>query len=370
MIAAGFYFLLGVVVGMGIVWTVTRRAIQPPDDPAAAHAAAQAAAQAASQASLQSAIGAMQERVESYQARLSALDRERAAEQARLQAQIERLASTGALMAQEAKTLRDALTKSSSIRGTWGEAVLANLFNACGLNPGRDYDLQAHVSGEGGDARLRPDAIVHLPSGRDLVIDAKASLTAYLEGLEQLEAGPREAAFTRFAQVLRARVRELAGKEYSRYLANSLPCVVMFVPSESAFRAALDADAELFLYGQNQQPAVVLSSPSTLFPLISIIAQGWQQQQASKQMQELMGEVREFGSRLQTFLGHLQGVGKNIDAAGKSFNAAVASYRSRLSPSLQRVRELGSGWPEPDELKPVDNRPLLADSASGGGAEP
>ena len=389
---AAFFFLLGILIGGAVVWWLARRgqadlgvqlargietalpqvaeAVLAPKAQQLERAAGQElrllgadtvnqvkTTQAGMQATMQTKLEAMQQQLASYQTRLHELDKERAGEQARLQQQIEAITSTGALMAQEARTLREALATSGGVRGNWGEEVLANLLTLCGLNQNLDFDLQVDVAGE---ARLRPDAVIHLPSGRNLAIDAKASITAFLDGLELTDAAARHAAFARFAQVLRARAKELAGKEYSRYLTDSLPCVVMFVPSEAAFRAALDADPELFLYGQKQQPAVVLASPSTLFPLISIIAQGWRQHEAGQQMQRLMKEVQEFGVRLQTFLKHIQGVGQGIDAAGKAYNAALASYRTRLEPKRNQLVELGAGWAAAEALKPVENRPLLA----------
>lgn len=392
---AAFFFLLGILVGGAVAWWLARRgqadlsaqltrgmevalprvaeAVLAPKAQQLEHAAGQElrllgadtinqvkTSQAGMQATMQTKLEAMQRQLETYQLRLHELDKERAAEQARLQQQIEAIAATGVSMATEARTLREALATSGGVRGNWGEEVLANLLTACGLNQNLDYELQVGVAGEG---PLRPDAVIHLPSGRNLAIDAKASMMAFLEGLELSDGAARLAAFVRFAQVLRARAKDLGSKEYSRYLADSLPCVVMFVPSEAAFRAALDADPELFLYGQKQQPAVVLASPSTLFPLISIIAQGWRQHEASQQMQRLMNEVQEFGARLQTFLGHIQGVGKGIDAAGKAYNAALASYRTRLEPKRNQLRELGAGWAAAEELKPVENHPLLADAA-------
>lgn len=386
--AAGFFFLLGALVGGLLAWSLTRRggdrlgaeieaqlerslprvaeAVLAPKAQQLERAAQQelkllgadtVSQVTSSQAGLQATLAAMQQRLEAYQTRINDFEKEHAAVQASLQHQLEAVAGTGAAMAQEARTLREALSTSSGVRGTWGEGVLKNILNACGLNEGVDYDLQV-TTGDG----LRPDAIIHLPSGRELVVDAKASLAAFLEGLEQSEDARRLACFAKFGQVLRARAKELAGKEYSRNLADSLPCVVMFVPSEGAFRAALDADAELYRYGQSQQPAVVLASPSTLFPLISIIAHGWQQQKASQQMKTLIEEVAEFGRRLQTFLGHVQGVGKGLESAGKAYNAALASYRTRLAPQAERLQELNAGWDRASDLAPVQTQPLLADS--------
>lgn len=311
------------------------------------------------QAGLQAQMETMRLQLDSYQARITAFEKERAGAQAQLHMQLETVVSAGVAMGQEARTLREALSTSGGVRGAWGEATIKNILNACGLNEQIDYDLQVGLAD-----RMRPDAVVYLPSGRKLAIDSKASLASFQAGLEASDAAGRERCFAEFAKVLRGRAKELASKEYSRNLQRSLPCVVMFVPSEGAFRAALDADPELFLYGQGLQPTVLLASPSTLFPMILVIAHGWQQHKAGEQMQEMLAEVAEYGKRLQTFLGHVQNVGKAVDQAGKAYNAAVASFRTRLVPQESKLQQLNAGWSELEELKPADNRPLLADNAT------
>ena len=391
MLAAGFYFLLGVLAGGVLVWVLSQRgraqrqaeleaqleralprvaeAVLGPKTAQWERAAEQelkllgnetVAQVTNSQAGMQKTLEAMGQRLESYQKQIGEFEQARAAAAARVQDQVTAVAAAGAAMTREARTLREALATSSGVRGAWGEAVLQNILNACGLNPSIDYDLQVAVEG---DTRLRPDAVIYLPAGRKLIVDAKASLAAFLEGLEAPDEPRRRGCYEKFAQVLRTRAKELAGKEYSRHLAGSLPCVVMFVPSEGAFRAALDADFGLIEYGQGLSTPVVLASPSTLFPLIAVVAQGWQQEKASQQVQQLIEEVTEFGRRLQPFLKHMQAVGSGLESANKAYNAALASYRSRVEPRWQRLQELNAGWDDAPALKPVETRPLLADAA-------
>ncbi len=307
-------------------------------------------------AGLQAKLQDMQSRLESYQARITEFEKERAAAQAKVEQQLQQMVGAGAAMTQEARTLREALATSNSVRGDWGESVLKNIFAACGLHEQIDYDLQFTL-----DNGLRPDAVVYLPSGRKLAVDAKASLNDFLAGLDASEEARRLACYNAFAQVLRRRAKELAGKDYCGHLENSMPCVIMFVPSEGAFRAALDADPELFRYGQQLAPAILLASPSTLFPLISIVAQGWQQFNAGQKMQVLLREIATLGQRLQVFLDHFQGVGKALDAAGKAYNSANNSYRSRLAPQLNKLQDLNANWETPADLKPVENLPQLTE---------
>lgn len=359
-----FYFLLGVIVGGAVMalFTVvlTRRAFgQARQDLGTELSDVLPRVAESTQADLRVRMEAMRTQLESYQTRITEFEKERAGAQARIEQQMQQVASTGADMTQEARSLRQALATSSGVRGAWGESVLQNIFNACGLNEQIDYDLQVVLPGG-----LRPDAVLYLATGRKLAVDAKASLSDFLAGLEAGEEKQRRACFERFAKVLRERAKDLSAKDYSGHLDNSLPFVAMFVPSESAFRAALDADPELFLFGQGLQPPVLLASPSTLFPIVATVAQGWQQFKAGQQMQNLLDEIAELGTRLLTFHKHVQGVGKAIDDAAKAFNAAGASYRSRLTPQLTKLQELNVNWTQPAELKPVENQPQLVDAAA------
>ncbi|MGH9465765.1 MAG: DNA recombination protein RmuC [Terriglobales bacterium] len=365
--AGGFWFLLGIAVGAGLSWLLLQRSrqniaaqIKDVAGPELKQLGAEAVHQVqTTEAGLQARLQEMQTRLEQYQTRITDFEKDRAGAAARLEQQLQQMAGTGAAMAQEARSLREALAGSNSVRGAWGESVLQNILNACGLNEQIDYDLQ-RVLPDGS----RPDAVLYLPSGRTLAVDAKASLSDFLAGLAAADEKQRRACFAAFAKVLKARAKELAGKNYCANLERSLPFLAMFVPSESAFRAALDADADLILYGQRLQPPVLLASPTTLFPMVALIAQGWQQYKAAERMQELLQQIAELGKRLQTFLGHVQGVGKALDEAGKAFNAAGASYRSRLTPQLERLQEGGAGWDVAAELKPVEHLPQLEAKAS------
>lgn len=316
-----------------------------------------------SNAGLQQLVGEMRSQLDAYQARISALETERAAAQARLQQQVESLAGVGASMRQESQSLRQALATSTAVRGSWGEAVLKNLLVQCGLTEHTDFETQTSL----GDSRLRPDVIVRLASGQALAIDAKASLSEFLAGLDCAEEAARKQHFDEFARVLRGRARELAGRDYAGKLEHSLPFVVMFVPGEGAFRAALDADPGLCAFGQTLATQVVLTSPATLFPMLALVAQDWQLSEATRNAQQLVQEVTEFGLRLVKLLEHWQNVGKSLDGAGKAYNQALASFNSRLLPQWRKLQDLQAGWGAPPEIKPVENIPQLQETAGARG---
>lgn len=315
---------------------------------------------AASQQGLEAAVSGLGRQLADYQTRLQTFETERAQAQGRLDQQLTALLQTGAAMEKESRTLRETLATSGGVRGRWGEAVLKNILEASGLNEYVDYEVQVTVSTA--QSNQRPDAVVHLPTGRDLIIDAKASLADFAAGLETADPGERAARFAQFAAGLRHKASELARRAYSDNLPGSLPYVVMFVPSEAAFRAAADADRELFEHGQGLRPPVLLASPSTLMPLVMLVREGWKQHTATQQTSELISEVQEFGRRVVSFLGHLQKLGEKLDGAAKSYNDAVGSYRQRLAPRWERLQKLGAGWEQTPELEALENRPLAIEA--------
>lgn len=323
-----------------------------------------------SNTALQTSLGQMQQQLQQYQQRIQELELERGKTSERLEQQIAGLTSIGANMSQEARRLKEALQSGSGVRGRWGEAVLKNIFDSCGLTQDRDYSLQSTLGDEEG--RLRPDAIVNLPSGSRLIIDAKASLVFFDQGLQETEEIARQARYRELARTLRERARQLAGKEYARNLENSVPCVVMFVPSEAAFRAALDADPGLFLYGNDLRPMILLASPTTLFPLISVIAQGWKQFQIESRSEELNRELQEFIKRLKTFLGHIDKIGRGLETAVNAYDAAERSSQRMLTPQMDRLQNLNRDFEQVPEMKTIQAPRLLvqaeAESAEAGPA--
>ncbi|GEM_PF-1456501 len=314
---------------------------------------------------LQETVNAMAQQLGQYQARLAQIEVERAQAAERVEQQLLTVAGAGQAMLLEARTIKQALQSSHSVRGQWGESVLRNILESCGLTLGHDYELQTALSESEG--RLRPDVTIFLPSGRKLIIDAKASLSQFLEGIgtggpedpTRLEAW-QKGKFKEFAGVLRRRADELASKDYSGNLEHSVPCVVMFVPSEAAFRAALDADPGLFQYGQERRPRVVLASPSTLFPLIQVIAQGWDQQKMENQAVELAKEVTELAKRMEKFFGYVQKIGRALESANTAFNQASGSYQQRLAPQMRRLCEMGADFTTVQEPTEIQSRPVLA----------
>ncbi len=217
-------------------------------------------------------------------------------------------------------------------------------------------DFSQQVSADTDVGRLRPDMIVHLPAGRQVVVDAKVSLEAYLSGLEATSEDARNDCLGQHCRQIREHVRQLSSKSYWEQFEPTPEFVVMFVPGESFLHAACSVDGSLI--EEAMQERVVLASPTTLVALLRAVAYGWRQEQIAASAQEISGLGRELYDRIRVFVGHFVSVGKNIQRATAAYNQAVGSLESRVMPSARRFRELGAaGGEEIPQLDPVDTRP-------------
>lgn len=275
-------------------------------------------------------------------------ERERTDQYAKIQKQIETISVQEQKLITETERLKSALTTSQSVRGRWGELVLRNILAQSDMVSGIDFEEQLSSEGTEGNL-LKPDFVIRLPnSGQHLVIDSKASLfDSYLESEKVSTEASRLALHQDFAKRLRTRIQDLGGKEYQKHVTQSLPYVVLFVPSEAAIRAAFDVDQNLFQYAMDRK--VFLASPATILPLIMLIAHGWQQHRLSERAQELSGVVAQLGDRLETFVKRLSRVQSGLDQATRAWNEAIdKSWNGTQSvqKSIEKARELGGNLPD------------------------
>jgi DNA recombination protein RmuC len=283
-------------------------------------------------------------------------ERERMTHYGRIEKQIESIAEQELRLIEETGRLKSALTTSQSVRGRWGEMVLRNILRQGDLVDGIDFEEQKEFGGEDGRA-LRPDFVIRLPrTGQYLVIDSKASLfESYIESEIAADEATRTGLHGEFARKLRSRIQELSSKEYQKHLCDSLPYVILFIPSESAIRAAFDADASLFSWAMERK--IFLASPATLLPLILLIGQSWREQRISERAQELFKVVGQLGDRLETLMKRLQRVQSGLDQAVKAWNETVdKSWNGSqgVVRSLDRARELGADLGRGQDLTPID----------------
>ncbi len=272
------------------------------------------------------------------------LEVERRDIEATLRAQIELLARGQAGLERETRNLVTALRR-PEVRGRWGELTLRRVVELAGLVEHCDFTEQVQVSGGGGGAR--PDLIVHLPDARELVIDAKTPLDAYLAALEAPDEASQRQHLQRHAQQVAARVRELAAKAYWAQFPRAPEFVILFIPGDQFLAAALAVQPQLIELALAD--SVVLATPSTLMAVLKCVAFCWRQNQVAhnaQQLQELGGELH---SRLALFLAHLTKVGQRLGAAVEAFNTAAGSLQRQVVPQARRLRELGATCEAPLE---------------------
>jgi DNA recombination protein RmuC len=274
--------------------------------------------------------------LERTEAQVQALERERREAFATLRTQIEALSGGQAQLSRETRNLVTALRR-PEVRGRWGELTLRRLVELAGLTEHCDFSEQPHVAGEGG--AVRPDLVVHMPDARDLVIDAKTPLEAYLAALEAPTEEERSQALKRHASQVEARVRELASKSYWSQFERSPEFAVLFLPGDQFLSAALAERPELIENALGQ--GVIITTPSTLIALLKTVAYGWRQSEVAHNAALIRDLGQELYRRLASFDGHLARMGQRLASAVEAYNAAVGSLERHVLPQARRFTELG-----------------------------
>ena len=281
-----------------------------------------------------------------------------------LEEQIKGLTAAQGQLQRETANLVTALRK-PQVRGRWGEMTLKRVAELAGMAEHCDFTEQVTAATEGG--RIRPDMIVRLPGGREIVVDAKVSLEAYLDAVAADGDEARAGHLARHAAQMRAHLNQLAAKGYWEQFERAPEFVVMFVPGESFFAAAIESDRGLVEDGL--QKGVVLATPTTLMALLRAVAFGWRQEQVARNAREISELGRELYERMRALAGHLGKIGKGLETATGAYNSAVGSLELRVLPAARRFKDLGAATGgeipglEPLEtspravIAPVDNEP-------------
>lgn len=284
------------------------------------------------------------------EAQASALERERVDAYGSLRTQIEALAQGQSALQRETRNLVTALRR-PEVRGRWGELTLRRVVELAGLSEHCDFTEQPSVGTAG--AMLRPDLVVHLPEGRQLVVDAKTPLDAYLEAIDAPSEELRAAALDRHAQQLDGRVRELASKAYWAQFEHSPEFAVLFLPGDQFLSSALAARPDLL--DSALRASVIIATPSTLIAVLKAVAYGWRQVTVAQNAAQIRDLGQEIHRRLTSFLSHFSKAGRQLVGAVEAYNSAVGSLEKQVLPVARRFSELGAATGEAlPSMEPID----------------
>jgi DNA recombination protein RmuC len=250
---------------------------------------------------------------------------------------------------QETGTLATAL-RQPQIRGSWGELTLRRAVELAGMSSHCDFAEQQTLTNESG--RFRPDLIVHLPGGRDIAVDAKVPLNAFLKAAEATSERDRQREMEEHVRLVRSHLRQLASKSYWSQFDSAPEFVVLFMPGESFFSAALESDRQLLEDALGGDEKVLPASPITLIALLMAVEHGWRQHQMEQNAARISSLGKELYERLQRFLDHIGGIRDGLDRAAGAYNRAVGSLDHMLLPSARRLRDLGVSADA--ELPPIE----------------
>ncbi|MBN1394097.1 MAG: DNA recombination protein RmuC [Pirellulales bacterium] len=287
-------------------------------------------------------------------AKLTEIEKSRIEAYSGLTEQVKSLWETQKELRGETANLVKALRR-PQVRGRWGELQLQRVVEMAGMLEHCDFVQQQNINTESG--RLRPDLVVHLPGGRAIAVDSKAPLEAYLEAIEAPDDETRDAKLREHARQVRNHVAALGKKSYGENLAGSLDIVVLFLPGESFYRAAMENDPDLL--EEAAKLNVLIASPFTLIGLLRAFAHGWREEKLAENAKKISELGQELYKRLTTLGGNFRAVGEALARSIEHYNKAVGSLESRVLPAARRFKELGGGGDEIAELRQLENAPRM-----------
>ena len=331
----------------------------------AAQTQAGAAALKEREVAIESLVQPIREALANTETQIHGIERDRIDAFATLKSQLELLTSGQNLLSRETRNLVTALRR-PDVRGRWGEITLKRLVELSGMTARVDFTEQASQLTETGI--IRPDMIVHLPERRDIVVDVKTPLDAYLAAVEAPDDEQRVAQLRRHAQIVGARIRELASKQYWMQFEHSPDFVVLFLPGDQFLTAALQENPGLIDDALRQN--VMLATPTSLVALLKAVAHGWKQSTLADNAAEIRRLGEDLYKRLAVFGDHLGKLGKSLSGSVDSYNKAVGSLESQVLPAARRFPDLGLRVNRDLEpLDPVESLPRIPRDSDEVGSE-
>ncbi|ODS32420.1 MAG: DNA recombination protein [Candidatus Scalindua rubra] len=306
--------------------------------------------------SVKNIVNSLNEALKRYEQQVSELEKKRASDYGSLESQIKTLVLTNQQLQKETGNLVTALRR-PEVRGRWGEVTLKRVVELSGMSEHCDFTEQVSVTTE--DGRLRPDMIVHLPASREIIVDSKVSLDAFIDATAVTDEEQRKTLIVKHSQHVRNHMKALTNKKYWDQFSKAPEFVVMFIPGESFLSAALSVDHTLIEDGMENK--VIISTPTTLIALLRAVAFGWRQEQIAKHAQEIATLGKEIYDRFEPFLGHINKTGNYLSQATVSFNKMLMSLERRVMVSVRKFKELGAaGDKELPEAQPIEQIPMKA----------
>jgi DNA recombination protein RmuC len=302
------------------------------------------------QESIKVLVEPLKQQLDTYQKQLLQTSNAQADTLGKVKEQLETLAQSSQSLAAETAHFRSVL-KSNQARGRWGEETLRRVVEAAGMSSHCDFTEQAQSDDK------KPDLIVKLPGDRFIIVDAKVPELDFLSALEVADPTKRAESLAAHAGKLKATIKALADRDYPSQFPNALDYVVLFLPAESLFSAALEGDHDLIIWAANKR--IMLATPASLIALLRSVSVSWQQHAQTENAQKIAAAAQELYGRVVTFTEHFENIRDGLEKANAAYNKASASFQSRVRPAGERLVELGGGQSNKElaDLPPVETQP-------------